>query len=262
MVEDAYKNVSETIKVVLEDCLDIDDDYHKVHERRFARTLQVFMDLQPQGRVLELGCSSVLPLSLLQMAPDLEIHVTEFDLSKPLEHKLKIQSNTKSTEVQAYSLDLEKNQLPVPDEFFDYVLCCEVLEHMEVDPMFMLSEVNRVLKPNGTLILTTPNAVSSWAVTKVLQGYEPYFYMQYHKDGSGYHRHNYEYSIHSLKGVLVAAGFEGEIWTENTFENPAVPVIKKLLEAGFLLHNLGDNLFAVAKKTGPILNRYPEVIYV
>ncbi len=76
------------------------------------------------------------------------------------------------------------------------------------------------------------------------------------------YRHNYEYSVHSLKSVLSSAGFEGSIWTENIFENPAVSVIKQLLEAGFLLHNLGDNLFAVAKKTGPILNRYPEVIYV
>lgn len=262
MVEDAYKDVSEEVKTALESCIDIDDDYHKVHERRFARTLQVLIEQEPQGRLLELGCSSVFPLSLKELVPELEIHVTDFDLSKPQEHKLTIQSNSKSAELQAYSVDLEKTSLPCPDESFDYVLCCEVLEHMEVDPMFMLSEVNRVLKPGGILILTTPNVASSWGVTKVLQGYEPYFYMQYHKDGSGYHRHNYEYTVHSLKGVLVAAGFEGTIWTENTFENPAGHFIKRLVQAGFTLNNLGDNLFAVCKKTGPILNRYPEVIYV
>lgn len=262
MVEDAYKNVSETVKTVLESCIDIDDDYHKVHERRFARTLQVLIEQEPQGRLLELGCSSVLPLSLIELVPELEIHVTDFDLSKSQQHKLIVQSNFKSAEFQAYSVDLEKTPLPCPDESFDYVLCCEVLEHMEVDPMFMLSEVNRVLKPGGVLIITTPNVASSWGITKILQGYEPYFYMQYQKTGTGYHRHNYEYSVHSLKSVLSSAGFEGSIWTENIFENPAVSVIKQLLEAGFLLHNLGDNLFAVAKKTGPILNRYPEVIYV
>lgn len=262
MINDAYKDVSETIKVVLESCIDIDSDYHKVHERRFARTLQVLMEQEPQGRLLELGCSSVLPLSLLELAPNLEIHVTDFNLSKPTEHKLKVESNNKSAEFQAYSIDLEKTPLPCPDGFFDYVLCCEVLEHMEVDPMFMLSEVNRVLKPNGILIVTTPNIASSWGVTKVLQGYEPYFYMQYQKTGSGYHRHNYEYSVHSLKAVLVSAGFEGTIWTENTFENPAGHFIKRLVQAGFTLNNLGDNIVAVTKKTGPILNRYPEVIYV
>lgn len=262
MVEDAYKDVSEAVKAAIESCIDLDNDYHRTHERRFARTLQVIADKNPEGKLLELGCSSVLPLSLMQLYPELEIHTTELDSSKISEGRLVVSSGDKSSKFHAYSVDLEKTSLPIPDEYFDYVLCCEVLEHMEIDPMFMLSEVNRVLKPEGVLVLTTPNVASSWGVTKVLQGYEPYFYMQYQKTGSGYHRHNYEYSVHSLKAVLSAAGFEGTIWTENTFENPAGHFIKRLVQAGFTLNNLGDNIFVVAKKNGPVLNRYPEVIYV
>jgi SAM-dependent methyltransferase len=37
---------------------------------------------------------------------------------------------------------------------YDYVICDQVLEHVE-NPFLAISEMNRVLKPNGLLILTT-----------------------------------------------------------------------------------------------------------
>jgi SAM-dependent methyltransferase len=131
---------------------------------------------------------------------------------------------------------------------------------MDVDPMFMLSEANRVLKPGGTLIVTTPNAVSTWAVTKILRGIEPYFYMQYRKYNDPW-RHNYEYSIHSLVAVLKAAGFDGSSWTEDSFEEPNYTEVNKLKAIGYPMNHVGDNIFAVSRKIGPVNDRYPSVIY-
>lgn len=48
-------------------------------------------------------------------------------------------------------------RLPFRDETFDTVLCTEVLEHTH-SPQLALSEVHRVLKPGGKLLLTTPFA--------------------------------------------------------------------------------------------------------
>ena len=45
--------------------------------------------------------------------------------------------------------------LPFRDGEFDLVLCAETLEHVR-DAQLLLSEVRRVLKPAGTLALTTP----------------------------------------------------------------------------------------------------------
>lgn len=42
---------------------------------------------------------------------------------------------------------------------FDYVFAGEVIEHL-YDTDFFMREIKRVLKPNGTLILTTPNTLS------------------------------------------------------------------------------------------------------
>lgn len=258
MFSNTYENVPEFIRDCMESYIDKNDDYHNVHKRRYARTVQVLLDQNPQGKLLELGTTGLMPKCLATLAPELEVSVTDFDLDQPPKWEKKIEGAI----YQAFSIDLEKMQIPAEDETFDYVLCCEVIEHMEIDPMFMLAEVNRVLKPGGMLIVTTPNIASSWGITKILSGIEPYFYMQYQKTGSGYHRHNYEYSVHSLAAVLRSAGFEGSVWTEDSFEDPTHTVIDKLKNAGFSLNHLGDNIFSIAQKSGPVKERYPKEIYV
>jgi SAM-dependent methyltransferase len=45
--------------------------------------------------------------------------------------------------------------IPFPDASFDHVLCTEVLEHVE-DPVALVAEMRRVLRPGGTLVATVP----------------------------------------------------------------------------------------------------------
>ncbi len=45
----------------------------------------------------------------------------------------------------------------IPDESFDIVILSEVLEHLRMSPLRVLGELYRILKPNGYLVLTTPN---------------------------------------------------------------------------------------------------------
>jgi SAM-dependent methyltransferase len=45
--------------------------------------------------------------------------------------------------------------LPLEDAHFDLVLCAETIEHVR-DVQLFLSEIRRVLRPGGTLALTTP----------------------------------------------------------------------------------------------------------
>ena len=76
-------------------------------------------------------------------------------------------------------VNLEEERLPVPDGTYDLVLCLEVIEHLEKDPMAMLNEINRVLKEAGLIYLTTPNSTSARNVLKIHRGYAPHFFMQY-----------------------------------------------------------------------------------
>lgn len=48
-------------------------------------------------------------------------------------------------------------QIPVANASFDSIVCTEVLEHV-IDPISVLREFSRILKPNGILLLTAPQA--------------------------------------------------------------------------------------------------------
>lgn len=246
MITNPYQGIPAEIVSAMGEFLPVGNSYHEVHKRRTARTVQLLLEQKPSGKLLELGTSEVVPKLLSKLKPELEVHVTDFD-------------NTESKEF-VYSVDLETEALPVPDETFDVVLCCEVIEHMEVDPMFMMAEINRVLKPEGLLILTTPNITSSRALYKILRGDEPYFYMQYRHKPSLY-RHNYEYSVSSIKKVLKAAGFSSRVWSEDTFEDAVLDDVERLRAIGYPLTDVGDNIFAVATKISPVRNRHPQHIY-
>lgn len=256
-----YKDIDAPIVEVLKELILPEDNYHKTHTRRIARTLQIFSDQNPSGRLLELGTGGVMALAIQELFPEIEIIVTNFDLSQDMTHTYEVSIGEHSGSFTAHAIDLESDAIPEQSSSFDWVLCCEVIEHMDVDPMFMLSEVNRVLKLEGNLLLTTPNVVSTRGLTKMVSGIEPYFFMQYHTDRSPY-RHNYEYSIHSLMKVVRAAGFDGKIWTEDCFEDPMPNVVTKLNSAGFNILHTGDNIITLSKKKGDVNDRYPNAIYV
>jgi SAM-dependent methyltransferase len=46
--------------------------------------------------------------------------------------------------------------IPFPDAMFDHVFCIEVLEHVP-NPYGALTEMHRVLRPRGALVLSVPN---------------------------------------------------------------------------------------------------------
>lgn len=57
-----------------------------------------------------------------------------------------------------------------PNEFFDCVVCSNVLEHVP-DWQAAIEEIARVCKPNGTIVLTVPNKNNPFSIArKILKG--------------------------------------------------------------------------------------------
>jgi hypothetical protein len=142
------------------------------------------------------------------------------------------------------------------------VLCCELIEHLQSDPMHMLWESNRVLQENGYLLLTTPNITSCRAIEGLLVGCAPYLLAQYNLKET-IDQHNREYAPYEIGLALAAAGFTvDELETEDVWlrSNPAI--IDLLKQVQFPTDLRGDNIFALARKTSAPIERYPKELYV
>lgn len=247
---------------IMEEIGAVRNPYVQSHLLRYRQTLAALERWLPKHRdaALEIGTSWLFAILLKADLGFSTVDVTNRDPST--DAKITSASFASTGALQAFNLDLESDPIPAADAQYDLVLCCEVLEHLDVDPMFMLAEINRTMKIGGRLLLTTPNVTSSRNVSKILNGYAPHFYMQYHKDRSPY-RHNIEYAPDQVSGLIEAAGYRiDQLWTLDTFEAPVPEAIDLLRRLQYPSGLRGDNIFVVATKTGPVIERHPPIIYV
>ncbi len=144
----------------------------------------------------------------------------------------------------------------------------ESLEHLAIDPMFMLAEANRVLRPGGSLLLTTPNIVSIQSLYRQIWGKHPAIGRQSFGPGT-MDRHHREYTPDELRELLPAAGFE--VRQLGTFDpQPLAGPVRKVesllkllcrLRPDIDLNHRGRVIRCACVKTGSVVERFPELIY-
>jgi len=103
---------------------------------------QIALELIPEGKgssALDVGARAGVQTEWLKQRG---YQVTSIDVEPQFEGCLQVDAN---------------ERLPFADKSFDLVWCSEVIEHLR-DPAFALSELRRVAKPGGLLVLTTPNS--------------------------------------------------------------------------------------------------------
>jgi SAM-dependent methyltransferase len=164
--------------------------------------------------------------------------------------------------------DAEKDRFPYADDWFATVLCCELLEHLPSDPMHMMAEIHRILRPGGHLVLTTPNIASMRAVAGILQGFHPALFPAYIRPTDGGPtdaRHNREYTPREIESLFQDSGFEVTLLDTGPFRDEPKPEfgwVEHLLDRYILSkQHRGDGIYAVGRKTGPVRERYPAWLY-
>lgn len=145
--------------------------------------------------------------------------------------------------------DLSVDALPFENERFELIFAGEIIEHL-VDTDKFLQDLARCLKPNGSLIITTPNLASFENRMRLIFGIYPEWVDWCTTEGVGHVR---AYTVKILKRQLVMHGFD--ILTVLGSFVPYLPraIMSKyrLPEFGFtgyLFSNLSECMVIHAKK--------------
>ncbi len=243
--------------------------YAAQHTTRFVRTLKMTPAGDPSKSILEMG-------AYMQITPALKFKLgygcVRGCYYGPLgrtERRTITSEDGETFECAIDLFDAERDVYPYENESFDTVLCCELIEHLPTDPMHMMAEINRILKPGGHLLLTTPNLGSLRAVAGILQGYHPSFFPAYirpRKEGEEADaRHNREYVPMEIHHLLTNSGFELVRLETGEFldvPHPEFGWVNHLLDRYSVNNHLrGDGIYALGRKTGPIGERWPAWLY-
>lgn len=235
-------------------------EYAAAHVQRFRRTLEFLPRSAGRMRVLELGASPFLMTWLMRRYLGYEVVTTSFDgdyganVEPQGEATLRRKSEPDTALTFEYQMfNLELDPYPYGADSFDVVVCCEILEHLAVNPSHLLAECHRVLVPDGRLVLTTPNSVRWENVIRMLRGrnpFDPY-------SGLGvYGRHNREYTAGELERLLAEHNFEARVAVEDAYDHGA---LERLVTS--VLRGRRDNLFVAARAFGEDVERHPDWLY-
>lgn len=140
-------------------------------------------------QLLDIGCGTGANLPMLRQFAGKNGHVTAVDFSPlALQFARDQKSDAKNTATLSM-LQGDALHLPFADNSFDVVTMLDVLEHLSDDAL-ALSEVHRVLRPGGALVLSVPAYQKLWSA----------------HDEALHHFRRYEYS--TLRNVLRGGGFQ------------------------------------------------------
>lgn len=148
-----------------------------------------------KGSVLDYGCGRGHLLKHL-LALDLECYAVDFseESIEMLNEKFRGYQNWKQGTV------ISNLAILYPDNFFDVICCTEVLEHLSTVSLHAaFTELKRVLKPEGIVIITTPfteNLEQSMA-------YCPFCQSEFHKM-----QHFRSFTIDDMESLLKSEGFK------------------------------------------------------
>jgi SAM-dependent methyltransferase len=221
--------------------------------KRFLYTWGLVKDLE--GSALELGANPYFATWLFRDFTKLDLTLANYFGSDVAEGSQPV-TYTAQGEKRGFTADfkhfnIELGTYPFPEKSFDVVLFCEILEHLQHDPTHPLREINRVLKDDGVLIMTTPNAAEAAKLVAMIQGHS--VWDQYSGHGV-YGRHSREYSFGEAHRIVEHTGFK----VENAFTADSYPFqhpkwlysrsLRKLLGDRERQRALGQYTFIRARK--------------
>jgi len=237
--------------------------YFQTHLHRYLQTLALLPYGSPSSHILELGAAfhHVTP-ALLTLKHYSTVRANDIWSGPAQQTRCITSSSGDSFDFLVDNFDVQSSPWPYAGASFDAVLCCEMLEHLHTDPMGLIAEINRVLKPGGFLLLTTPNVVCTHALAYAMKGESPYVYGKFERGGAPTDRHNREYTATEVAQLAEFGGFQiVSLKTNDSWWPRDRKVLRLLAAEGHSIARRGDNTLLLARKIAPVAVRYPEELY-
>lgn len=206
ILEKAIQEIFDEINEGAESEKEWEKKYFLNHLGRYNFNFQV-LDCQKMKKLLDVG---IHPGHMASICKKFGVVVYGLDYCpEKLQNRWK--NRWKNEGITVVKCDAEREKFPFDNETFDHVLFTEVIEHLIYSPYHALGEIHRVLKPNGTLLVTTPNDISLWKLayrikrTFALKGLSAHVDEVYSKEP--YERHHKRYVLDELTYLLKKCGF-------------------------------------------------------
>ncbi|MCA8923864.1 MAG: class I SAM-dependent methyltransferase [Planctomycetes bacterium] len=146
-----------------------DPAYLRAHRHEYVRTVRDLVEFaarHPVRSVLEIGaffgvvCICAAKLGFYTVAADIPEYMS-----------LKEQQDRFGNHgIEVAEVRLEDYVMPFEDERFDAVIMCEVLEHLNFNPLPLIKEINRIGAPNSLFYLSLPNLAKLGNRMKLVRG--------------------------------------------------------------------------------------------
>ena len=145
--------------------------------------------------------------------------------------------------------DLARHALPYGDRTFDTVNFSEALEHLYFNPLPVIKEFWRVLRPGGIAIVTTPNAVRLGQRVGFLVGRNVFADLHDLCWGQPFGLHYREYTLDEVAQLLEWGSFDVVVrLTAYLYPETGLRHLAKIV-VGRVAPSLRGNLFVVGKKS-------------
>ena len=206
--------------------LEIDSDFHFIRRSVTIALLKEYLDCSIQQQILDVGCGkgeisriikSTFPLAKID-AIDISVYAIEYSINTVPDINFFVGNAT---------------CFPFKSSYYDAIVCNNIYEHIE-NPISLLKNLQRSLKEEGVIIISTPNRYHIKNLFRCILGF-PIVIPKYHVT---------EYSI-------------GQLYDHHVYCHL---MIEKILLPSYKFENFKLSNFILVQLIQPILNQYLKLI--
>jgi 2-polyprenyl-3-methyl-5-hydroxy-6-metoxy-1,4-benzoquinol methylase len=139
--------------------------------------------------------------------------------------------------------DIGNMALDFPEEYFDCIICADVLEHTQ-NPWQVLEYLRSLLRPEGILVASLPNIQHLYSVLKILTDK-----FEYDPHGILDKTHLRFFTLHTIKKMFLDSGYQIVVVRENRSNTLKFKVINALSLGLFRKFTVFQYIVIVKKAT-------------